>query len=166
MKARIAAFVGLWLTALAIIALAPGCYGRNCEGGAETFGVDPGQGEMVSDTDWESSPPVGPWIPFPRQRRLVFDIRALGGRTPFRQVVYLSAAAQPNVPGSGQAGNQTVGAGNIALFDNVGPNHIDVVNDTCSDFYMRLVVEVPPFPEPPPEAEPPTPVPDAGTTTP
>lgn len=152
MKARVLIFIGLWLTVAGVIFAAPGCYGRNCESSLETFGIDAGQGEMVSDTQWESSPTVGQWIYFPRQRAYIFDIRALGGRTPYDWNIFLSAASEPNVPGSRSAGNQTTGAGNIALVQNVGPNRVDVVNDTCSDYYLRLVVTVPPFP----------PAPDAG----
>ena len=29
--------------------LAPGCYGRNCDGDAETFGVEAGQGRMLDE---------------------------------------------------------------------------------------------------------------------
>lgn len=151
MKARIFVFLALWLIALGVIFAMPGCYGRNCEGEYTTYGIDAGQGELISDDMWESSPTVGEWIHFPRQRGYAFDIRALGGRTPAAHHVYLSAASRPNVPGPSQ-GNQTTGAGNIALVQNIGPNRIDVVNDTCSDFYMRLVVWVPPFPPSPTEA--------------
>jgi len=144
-KSYVFVFLGLWLTVAFVVFAAPGCYGRNCEGELETFGVDAGQGEMVSPTQWESTPTVGPWLSFPRQRAYVFDIRALGGRTPYDWNVFLSAASQPNVGGP-NAGNQTTGAGNIALVQNIGPNRIDVFNDTCSDYYMRLVVTVPPLP--------------------
>lgn len=101
---------------------------------------------MLSDTQWESSPAVGQWLPFPRERTWVFDIESWGGRTPFNQVAYLSADPQPNVTGSTQSGNETIGAGNIALYQNIGPNHIELVNDTCSDYYLRLAVQLPPLP--------------------
>ncbi|MBX3229242.1 MAG: hypothetical protein KIT84_18525 [Labilithrix sp.] len=148
MKARLFLFVGLWVAAAAGIFAAPSCYPRTCEGQIEFFGVDAGQGSMVSDTMWESTPMVGPWLPFERQSGYVFDIRALGGRTPADVSVFLSAAPEPNVPGP-NAGNQTTGAGNIALVQNVGPNRVDVYNDTCSDYYVRVVVHVPPFPPAP-----------------
>lgn len=145
MKARILAFFALWITVAGVIFSAPGCYGRNCEGGVATYGLDAGQGEMVSDTQWESSPEDGQWLPFPRERTWVFDVESWGGRTPFSKIAYLSAQQAPNVPGP-NSGNDTIGAGNIALYQNVSANHIEVVNDTCSDYFLRLAVSLPPLP--------------------
>lgn len=144
MKARVLVFFGLWLVVAGVIFTAPGCYGRNCEGGTVTYGLDAGQGEMVSDTQWESSPTVGEWLPFPRERTWIFNVDSWGGRTPFFHVAYLSADPQPNVAGSPQSGNDTIGAGNIALYNLVTPNHLELTNDTCSDYYVRLAVELPP----------------------
>ena len=163
LKARILIFLGLWVTVALVIFSAPGCYGRNCEGGTVTYGLDAGQGEMLSDTQWESSPEDGHWLPFPRERTYIFDVEAWGGRIPFIKVGYLSAEEQPNVIGSPQAGNDTIGAGNITLFNNSTPNHIEVTNDTCSDYFLRLAVELPPLPPTASTSTPTTPTSDAGT---
>ena len=146
-RRRLFALGGLWLAISAAVLLAPGCYGRNCEPSIETFGIDPGQGRMVNDTTWESSPQDSRWVPFPRQRYYVFDIRALGGRTPQIVLPYVSAQEEPMKGG----GNYTLGGGNLTLLANALPNRIDVKNDTCSDYFLRLVVIVPPLP---PEATP------------
>jgi hypothetical protein len=121
--------------------LSPGCYGRNCEGAIESFGTDAGQGRMLDEDTWESSPQDGTWLWFPRQRYYIFDLRALAGRTPQLIVPYLSANPEPK-----SGGNFTIGGGNLALLSNALPNRVDVKNDSCSDYYLRLVVVAAPFP--------------------
>jgi hypothetical protein len=135
------AFVGLWIVVTAALFLAPGCYGRNCEGDAMGYGSLPGQGRMLDDTTWESSPIDGAWLHFPRQRYYFFDIPELGGRLPSVVIPTLSAVQVPD-----DGGDSTLGAGNIALLLNYHPNHVEVKNDTCSDYYLRLVILVPPLP--------------------
>lgn len=142
MRGKVLFFSVLWLLAAGVVFTVPGCYGENCVGSAEVFGVDAGQGRMVSETQWESNAPDEAWLPFPRQRGYIFDIRALGGRTPGKPTPYLSANQFQTEPGA----NFVIGAGNIATMQNARPNGIDVRNDTCSDFYLRLVIDVPPLP--------------------
>lgn len=137
----------LWLSISAAALFAPGCYGRNCEGGVETYGADPGQGRMLDEDTWESSPQDGKWLWFPRQRTFVFDIRALSGRTPQIILPYLSAVAEPS-----KTGNFTPGGGNLTLLSGARPNGINVTNDTCSDYYLRLVVSAAPLPPAVPDA--------------
>jgi hypothetical protein len=149
---RILALGALWLAISSAVLLAPGCYGRNCEGGVETFGTDGGQGRMLNADTWESGAIDGNWLWFPRQRYYVFDIRAMNGRTPRIILPYLSAHAEPN-----KGGNFTLGGGNLALLSNALPNRIDIRNDSCSDYYLHLVVEAAPFPPALPESD------DAGT---
>jgi hypothetical protein len=142
-RRRLVALAGLWLAVSGAVLLAPGCYGRNCEGDVLTFGAEMGQGRMVNDTTWESNNQTERWIPFPAQRYYVFDIRALGGRTPDIILPYLSAQEEP-----AKGGNFTLGGGNLTLLTNASPNRIDVKNDSCSDYFLRLVVSVPPLPPP------------------
>jgi hypothetical protein len=138
---RVVVLVAIWLVISVAVVFAPGCYGRNCEGGFETYGTDPGQGRMLDENTWESNPQDGTWLPYPRQRYYIFDIRALSGRTPQEILPYLSAQADPKA-----GGNFTLGAGNLALLSNASPNRIDVRNDSCSDYFLRLVVKVSPLP--------------------
>ena len=37
-------------------------------------------------------------------------------------------------------GGFTVASGNLALVKNVSPNSLDIVNDTCAEMYLRIVV--------------------------
>ena len=85
---------------------------------------------------------TGAFLWFPRQRYYIFDVRALGGRTPEKIFPYISAAPEPTKNGA----NMTIGSGNLAEISSVGPNRIDIKNGSCSDYYLRLVVEVPPLP--------------------
>lgn len=140
-RLRIAVFVALWAVVSAVALLTPGCYGRNCEGGYSFFGVDAGDGNMVSEDLWESSPIDGEWLWFPRQHVIIFDLRALGGRTPFLPEAFLSGNPRPNKNGA----SSVQGAGNLAEFFNVGPNHIEVKNDSCSDYYLRVALVLPPL---------------------
>jgi hypothetical protein len=139
---KLLALGGLWLVVSAGVVLAPGCYGRNCEGDTMSFGAEPGQGDMIDVNTWESSPADSEWIAFPRQRYYIFDLRALGGRTPELVLPYIAAQKTPN----DGTGNATLGAGNLALILNQSSNRVDIKNDTCSDYYIRLVVTAPPVP--------------------
>lgn len=142
-RRRLAFFALLWIGIVGGAAIAsPGCYGRNCEGNLETFGTNPGQGRMIDENTWESSPQEGEWLPYPKQRFYSINIPGLNGRTPQIVLPYLSAAPNPRKTGS----NFTLGSGNLTLIVNVGPNHVDIINDSCSDYYLRLVVVASPFP--------------------
>jgi len=83
---------------------------------------------------YESSPMAGPWLDFPggRRYRLVHDL----GRVPTEVTAYLSFEA--NDPA-----NFTTSAGNSALFEQVTDGYVDVHNDGCPDFYLRVVASVP-----------------------
>ncbi|HVJ92524.1 MAG TPA: hypothetical protein VM580_22135 [Labilithrix sp.] len=136
---RIFVLGALWASLSGAVLLAPSCYPRNCEGTTLIYGPDAGQGEMLDDETWESSPQEGPWLFFPRQAYYIFDIRALGGRTPEIILPYISVSPTPNTTGS----DFTPASGNHAKLFNALPNRVDIKNDTCSDYYLRLVVKVP-----------------------
>jgi hypothetical protein len=156
---RILTLGSLWIAISAAALASPGCYGRNCEGSSMDFGTLPGEGHMVNPDTWESSAPEDPWLPFPRQRVYNINIEALGGRSPLTVTPYLSADSQPSKSG----GNYTIGAGNLALIFFFGTNHVGLKNDTCSDYFVRVVVTAGPMaPTTPPadtDASPPV---DAG----
>jgi hypothetical protein len=100
---------------------------------------------MLDPNTWISGPVDGPWLWFPRQRVWVFEVPQLGGRTPEIIIPYVSSSPEPS-----KTGDHVIGAGNIALIGGPWPNRVTVRNDTCSDYYLRLVLEAPPFP---PEAD-------------
>ena len=139
---RVLCFGALWLAVSAGVLFAPACYNRNCDPSNESFGADAGEGVMLTPDMWVSGPIEGPWLYFPRQRIYFFNVPALGGRTPQNYNAFVSANPQPGKAGA----DFTQGAGNIVLFSGFGPNAINVKNDTCSDYYLHLVLEANPLP--------------------
>lgn len=141
-RRRIGVLAALWAAVALAVLLVPGCYGNNCEGSFEVFGDDPGEGKMLDEDTWISGDQDGVWLWFPRQRYYVFDLRALGGRMPTKPLAYISGTREPSKFG----GNMTLAGGNLAQFYAMRPNGIDVKNESCSDYYLHLVVEATPFP--------------------
>ena len=148
-RRRVYAFAALWLAISAAVLLVPGCYGRNCEGGFETFGDDPGEGMMLDENTWVSGPLDGTWLWFPRQRTYIFDLKALGGRLPDLPLAFISGTPDPAKFGN----NMTLAAGNLAQMYSLRPNGLDLKNESCSDYYLRLVVQAAPFPPEAPEQD-------------
>jgi hypothetical protein len=65
----------------------------------------------------------------------------LGGRHPELPLAFVRVDPQPD-----KSGADFSSTGNLAKMKFVGPNHVEVFNDSCSDFYLRLYVEASPFP--------------------
>lgn len=135
----------LWAVVMIAVASASGCYGRNCEGEVAYYGRVPGEGRMASPDEWESMAFDAKWLPFPRQRVWVFEMKDLGLRTPFKIDVYLSAQENPVA----ENGNLTPGGGNLTEISGVGPGRMTVKNGTCADYYLRVVAEASPLPPAP-----------------
>ena len=148
----------VWFGAAGAIFSIPGCYGENCNGGPAPFGGDPGQGRMIDADHWESNADNEAWLHFPRQRSYNFDVPSWGGRTPVDIVPHLSANEFQNQPGA----NQVIGAGNIATMYGLRGNGFGITNDTCSDYFLRVYVTLPPFAPAPSGTTAPPPA-DAGT---
>ncbi|HOU94407.1 MAG TPA: hypothetical protein PLU22_25320 [Polyangiaceae bacterium] len=83
---------------------------------------------------YESSPLAGPWLYFPGGRRYRL-VHALG-RVPTEVTAYLSFEQD-------DPANFTTSAGNSALFEQVTDEYVDVHNDGCPDFFVRVVASVP-----------------------
>jgi hypothetical protein len=155
MRGKLLLLSSLWLAAAGAIFSIPGCYGQNCNGGVVFYGAAPGEGHMIDQDHWESNSDDEPWLPYPRQRGYVFDVAAWGGREPSAVIPYLAATERQSDPGA----NQVIGSGNVALMINKRVNGVDIRNDTCSDYFLRLYVTLPPLA---PTASAPPPPPDAG----
>ncbi len=141
---RVFAAAGLWLVVMGATVLAPGCYGRTCEGDTAYFGGGPGEGRLLTTDLWESNAIDGVWLPFPGKRAWVFDLTTLGpDRLPDVITPYVTAEADPtHTPGS----NFTLGAGNIAELSGVKNGQVVVKNGTCATYYLRVVVQTTPRP--------------------
>lgn len=155
-RRRTTALVLLWVIVMTAVLAASGCYGRNCEGEVTYFGRVAGEGRMVSPDDWESMTWNEKWLPFPRQRVWVIEMKELGPRTPFKINVYLSAQENPGA----EDGNLTQGGGNLTEISGIRPGTMTVKNGTCADYYLRVTAEASPLP-PAPTASTAT---DAGTS--
>jgi hypothetical protein len=137
----------LFAVALAFVA-APGCYDHSCEGDVVEAPID--LGDFVDDTTWESIP-MGPaaWLDFPGKRTWKFRIPKweAEGRPFVTMSGYVSAASNPdaitvcappdNCP---PADNWTTGGGSLLEFSQSSPGRFSVTNDTCSPFYLRVVM--------------------------
>jgi hypothetical protein len=126
----------LWAVVMGAVVLVPGCFEKSCEGTTELYGRNPGEGRLIDENSWESSPVVGRWLDFPHQRFWDFDLRALGDREPRIVIPYLSGSPEPNRTND----NSVIGAGNIAEISLQTKGHVVVHNGTCADYYLRLVV--------------------------
>jgi len=141
----------------------PGCFGRECDGDEQWWGpsddlyaayldagpdaafVDPRnlQGHLVDENTWESNAINEDWLSYLHERAWHFQYPQLGGRQPDQITAYISAVVNPNKTGD----TQTAGGGNVAKFIGVLPDIATLKNDTCADFFVRVVVHVPPFPD-------------------
>jgi len=120
------------VAAAAIVAASVATTGCGCgkEHGDPILWLD---GTTVGN-QYESSPMAGPWLDFPggRRYRLVHSL----GRVPTEVTAYLSF--EPD-----DLANFTTSAGNSALFEQVTDEYVDVHNDGCPDFFVRVVASVP-----------------------
>ena len=139
---RAVALVALWAIVMGALAFASGCYGHNCDGDTQFWGRNAGEGRLLDVDRWESSPLDGDWIPFTKQRVWFFEMRDLGERTPDVILPYISAEKNP----VRDNGNWTLGSGNLAEQSNAGPGRVAIKNNTCADYYIRLVVVASPRP--------------------
>jgi hypothetical protein len=143
-RRRTIGVVALWAIVMGGVSFLAGCYGHNCDGDSITWGRNPGEGRLIDADNWESSPIDGDWIPFTRQRVVFFEMRDLGDRIPYQIIPYISAEPNP----VHDNGNWTLGSGNLAEHSGAGPGTIAIKNDTCADYFIRIVATVPPRPPP------------------
>lgn len=131
--------------ALATALATPACLTRACDPSQEIFGLKEGEGRLLDEDTWESSPLDGKWLPYPHQRTWVlFYGGYMKGRTPTSVQVFLSADERPNQAGS----NFTQGGGDVVKMYNVTSDSMGLVNGTCADYFVRVVVKAPRFPPP------------------
>jgi len=147
-KRRVLGLVALWGIVMGGLGSAS-CYGHTCDGDTQVYGRAPGEGQLVNPDTWQSSPIDGDWIPFTKQRIWFFEMDALG-RLPATITPYISAERNPV-----RDGNWTIGSGNLAEQSGAGFGRVAIKNNTCADYYIRLVVTAAPRPSAPaPTADP------------
>ena len=108
-----------------------GCFTNVCDGDYQSYSG----GQLLENSAWQSSPVSGAWLAFPARRTWHIDTSALG-RMPSEVLLWVSSVPNPSTG----TGGFTVASGNLALVKNVSPNSLDIVNDTCAEMYLRIVV--------------------------
>jgi hypothetical protein len=140
----LSAFAWLVVAAIPIALLAPGCQGRECESdGYKDYGYAPGEGHLVDQNTWETTPNDATWLPFGPYHLWGLHPVGLEGRDILLVQGYYSADPNPNTPGS----NFTIGSGNGLTFTVLDDSRTIIVdNQTCAPTYVRVVVVADPLP--------------------
>ena len=143
MTRRLVALVALWASVTGGMLALSACYGENCNGTSGGYGTKPGEGRMIDENTWESTPMDGKWLHFSSGHIWFFEVPALGDRIPYSIETYISPVEEPNKSPS----NFTMAGGNLAELSGVGSNRFVVRNGSCAEYFVRVVVQVPARPE-------------------
>jgi len=137
-----------WLalpTAVAPALLSTACTGNDCEGDVQTFPKCGGELAGGDPDVWESGPITGTYLDYHGERTWLFDPSGwMGSRVPINVFAYPSFA-----PNANEDGGFATASGNLAEYwvEEVGDGYqIKVLNDTCAQYYLRVVVEYAPYP--------------------
>jgi hypothetical protein len=116
-----------------------------CAPSSAGWGFMPGQGDLLDSQDWESTPLTGTWIPYPHMVGLTLFY---GGFFPeclaSDPQSWISASPSPATTPGGQfveGGSNS----NEWLPTNM-PGIITIFNNSCADYYIRIVIHCPPNP--------------------
>lgn len=144
-----------WLAVAGIpIALAvPSCQGRECESdGYKDYGYGPGEGHLVDENTWETTPNNATWLAFGPYHLWGLHPVGLEGRDILNVNVYYSADPNPNT--NAPVSNFTPGSGNGALVAvSADSRTVFVSNATCAPTFVRVVIQADPFPPTVPGAD-------------
>jgi hypothetical protein len=94
-------------------------------------------GYVHTDGFYETSQVRAEMLPFPAGS--AYEIEHQLGLTPVSVLPYISFVARPYESGD----DVTLASGNLTLIEGWDERVIVVRNDTCSDFYIRVVAEAP-----------------------
>jgi hypothetical protein len=132
-----------------IFCLSDGCADTRCNGSYANLKAPDGGvgGTFVTSSLWESNDIRGDWLDFSHQKTWYFDFRNLFET---RRVVSVTPYISPVVrPGEAPKSPDeksffTVASGNLTVVEVRAPGGLSVRNDTCADYYVRVVVEFAP----------------------
>jgi hypothetical protein len=137
-----------------------GCYGRECDGDFQYYGG----GSLVDPDTFQTTPMNAKWLKHSHRRLWMIDTSVLGEREIDWYVAYVSPGEEPTrvPPPNVEPDNFTIASGNAAIVKllrgdacrpppNWEPDPrikscFFVQNDTCADFYLRVVVHAKPLP--------------------
>ncbi len=123
--------------ALLVLSTIPsaGCFDRSCE---DTFVERPaGSGRLLDNDTWESNPIDGEWLDYGPRRTIFFRWPEFGGRRPELLLPYISSSQTPLSPTNGDT--FTLAGGDLATFTSLTADGVFVRNNTCAQYYIRLV---------------------------
>ena len=123
------------------------CQDTRCDGSEATYGLTPGEGSLVDDETWQSTPLSGPWLEFGPERVWTFDLRGVAGPREILEVLaYVSEAEEPNGGDAAPRGRASfaVAGGNLAVMRLVEPGVFTVRNATCARYFVRVTARLGP----------------------
>jgi hypothetical protein len=98
-------------------------------------------GHAVGDDAWETNAVADPWVSFPGQSELGLHFPMFADREIVSMVPYVSFDQNPMDPAGQGIPNWSIGSGNNTEFRDSTPGYLIVRNDTCTQFYLRVVLE-------------------------
>jgi hypothetical protein len=115
-----------------------GCQTHACD--SSTVTVDDTDGGPVplhyvqGGIVWESAPSDGPWLDFPGNATITFHFPR-GFRNPTYCLPYVSTDPYQEAG----AGTYSVASGELAQFTSQAPDYFAVTNNSCAEYYLRIV---------------------------
>jgi hypothetical protein len=132
------------IAATPVLLAGTSCAGNDCQGDVQTFAKCGGELAGGDPDVWESGPVTGTYLDFHGERTWVFNpIGWMGSREPYGYEAYLSLDPNPDPDGGGFSNP----AGNLAEYTVTavsGGYQVSVLNDTCAQYYLRLVLQYAP----------------------
>jgi hypothetical protein len=123
---------GLTAGAMGLLA---GCFGNECD--QSELSTKANGGHLIDPNMWESSSEGENWIEYNGQRVINFNTDLLGKRVPSNFSVFISADPKGD--------KFTPAGGNVVNIFNVRPGNVSLQNNTCAQYYVRLVVQAAPI---------------------
>lgn len=137
-----AGWLALPLSAVLLaLASAPstGCAGDDCDPDTKTMATC--GGELLDANTWESGPLDGTYLDFHGERTWGFNPSGwMGTREPAQINAYLSLNPAPNAPGGAGFAQSAGNLAEITVTRAADGFHVQVQNDTCAQYYLRLVI--------------------------
>ena len=135
----------LSVPAAPLVLATTGCAGDDCDSDTQTWGSCT-QGDAIDSTHWESGPVLSTFLDFHGERTWILDPTPwMGSRTPTGFEADIAFNPLPNADaGLGFAPS----AGNlseITLLPSANGWKVQVLNDTCARYYLRVVLTYAPL---------------------
>jgi hypothetical protein len=116
-----------------------GCAGDDCDSDVQTFPTC--GGDRLDANTWESGPLDGTYLDFHGERTWIFNPSGwMGSRVPATFNAYLSLNPQPNAEGGDGFAQPAGNLAEITAFPVDGGYQVQVLNDTCAQYYLRVVI--------------------------